>query len=239
MSTLLLRMAAPLQSWGVDSKFERRSTERMPSKSAVIGLIASALGRKRDSDISGLKTLRFGIRIDNEGVLLKDFHTAKHPYDEKRKYITNRYYLADAVFLVGLEGEMSFLTEIEQALQVPAFPLFLGRRSCPPEGRLLLGIRQSELLDALRKEPWLTSEYMKRKSPPQVILRIFMDSDEKDLDAFYQKDVPISFDQEHRQFGFRRVSEQKNPVVIINQNSYRASIVDKTNHDAFSEMEDQ
>ena len=48
MATLLLRLAAPLQSWGADSKFETRKTNREPTKSGVIGLLAAALGLRRD-----------------------------------------------------------------------------------------------------------------------------------------------------------------------------------------------
>ena len=44
MATLLLRLAAPLQAWGADSKFETRKTNREPTKSGVIGLLAAALG---------------------------------------------------------------------------------------------------------------------------------------------------------------------------------------------------
>ena len=33
MATLLLRLAAPLQAWGADSKFETRKTGREPTKS--------------------------------------------------------------------------------------------------------------------------------------------------------------------------------------------------------------
>ena len=44
MATLLLRLAAPLQSWGADSKFEVRKTNREPTKSGVLGLLAAALG---------------------------------------------------------------------------------------------------------------------------------------------------------------------------------------------------
>ena len=47
MSTLLLRLAGPLQAWGNDSKFETRRTGREPSKSGVIGLLAAALGKKK------------------------------------------------------------------------------------------------------------------------------------------------------------------------------------------------
>ena len=118
MATLLLRLAAPLQSWGADSKFEIRKTEREPTKSGVIGLLAAALGLRRD-DAAGLQPLcglRFGVRVDREGALLEDFHTAGNPTPRqvqaaRRKgrtpdapYVTRRYYLADAVFLVGLES---------------------------------------------------------------------------------------------------------------------------------------
>lgn len=48
MATLLLRLAAPLQAWGADSKFETRKTGREPTKSGVIGLLAAALGLRRD-----------------------------------------------------------------------------------------------------------------------------------------------------------------------------------------------
>lgn len=67
MSTLLLRLAGPMQAWGTDSKFEVRGAGREPSKSGVIGLLAAALGRSRDSDLSDLNALRFGIRVEQEG----------------------------------------------------------------------------------------------------------------------------------------------------------------------------
>ena len=44
MSTLLLRFAGPVQSWGINSKFEVRRTENAPSKSGVTGLLAATLG---------------------------------------------------------------------------------------------------------------------------------------------------------------------------------------------------
>ncbi|MFR9308137.1 MAG: type I-E CRISPR-associated protein Cas5/CasD, partial [Lachnospiraceae bacterium] len=99
MSTLLLRFAAPLQAWGTDSKFEVRRTDRNPSKSGVIGLLGAALGIPRDGDFSALRRLKMGVRVDREGVLLRDYHTAHAP-EGKASYITHRYYLSDAIFLV-------------------------------------------------------------------------------------------------------------------------------------------
>ena len=74
MSTLLLRLAGPMQSWGTDSKFDVRRTQREPSKSGVIGLIAAALGIPRQDQeiLHTLASLRLGIRVDGEGTMIRD-----------------------------------------------------------------------------------------------------------------------------------------------------------------------
>jgi len=41
---LLMWLEAPLQAWGVDSKFCRRDTLNFPTKSGILGLVCSALG---------------------------------------------------------------------------------------------------------------------------------------------------------------------------------------------------
>lgn len=242
MSTLLLRLAAPLQSWGVDAKFNRRGTERIPTKSGVVGLIAAALGRRRNESIDDLQVLRFGVRVDREGALLRDYHTAK---SKEAAYVTHRYYLSDAVFLVALEGDYKFLSDIEYALKSPVFPLSLGRRSCPPEGRVSLGIRDKTLLEALRDEPWLVSDWAKKKEVPQVHLRIVTDAGEEDTATYFQRDVPLSFNQLHRRFGFRRVFESV-PLVHFNLHSRRvvtnratACLSEDTAHDPMAELEEE
>lgn len=233
MSTLLLRLAAPLQSWGVDAKFDRRGTERIPTKSGVIGLATAALGRRRNESLEDLQKLGFGIRIDREGTLLRDYHTAR---SEKSAYVTHRYYLSDAVFLAGLEGDEALLLAIEVALHHPMFPLFLGRRACPPEGRLSLGIRMGKtLLEALREEPWQASDWQRRREALEVSLRIVTDDDGKDNNAYFQRDVPISYDHIHRQFGFRRVSD-RGLCIVPNPDSRRAVVEGPTEHDPMQEL---
>ena len=120
MPTLLLRLAAPLQSWGSSSKFEIRTTEKMPTKSGVVGMLAAAMGLRRDAELSELNMLKFGVRADCEGEDITDFHIAR---SEKSSYVTYRHYLSDAVFLVGLEGEEKILKTLKIALQNPCFPL--------------------------------------------------------------------------------------------------------------------
>ena len=176
MATLLLRLAAPLQAWGADSKFETRKTNREPTKSGVIGLLAAALGLRRDESeaLARLAQLRFGVRVEREGQLLVDYHIAK-TQDQKTSYVTYRHYLQDAVFLAGIESEdTALLQQLQQALLHPAFPLYLGRRSCPPTLPLCLGIRQGSLLDVLRTEP------MQGRKPETGKLRIVADADPAD-----------------------------------------------------------
>lgn len=235
MSTLLLRLAAPLQSWGVGAKFDRRGTERAPTKSGVIGLVAAALGLRRNEPLGKLQELRFGVRIDCEGTLLRDYHTVK---SETSAYVTNRYYLSDAVFLAGLEGDEKLLEDIEHALRFPVFPLFLGRRSCPPEGRVSLGIRVGQpLLEALRGEPWLVGDWARRREKPEVRLRIVTDAGEDDVNAYFQRDNPVSFNQAHRKYGFSRVSASP-PLAVSNPDSRRAAEESPTEHDPILELKE-
>src|SRR5262245_45694114 len=83
MGTLLLRLAGPMQSWGTDSRFSVRDTGLEPSKSGVIGLLCAALGKPRveqpgdgQPTLAKLSALRMGVRVDREGVMRRDFHTA-------------------------------------------------------------------------------------------------------------------------------------------------------------------
>lgn len=233
MSTLLLRLAAPLQSWGIASKFDTRDTAREPTKSGVIGLLAAAMGRSRKDDLKDLRDLNFGVRIDQPGLLLRDYHTAR-PKKDKSSFVTTRHYLADAVFLVGLEGEVTFLQKIAEALQNPVFPLYLGRRSCPPVGQLILGLRNQVLRQALETEPWQASEWFQKKQKNQVKLTIVCDARQDEPGAFLRRDVPVSFDQRHRQYGMRTVLDIADALTISKSQS-TAEL--PTEHDAMAGLE--
>ncbi|MGI6009629.1 MAG: type I-E CRISPR-associated protein Cas5/CasD [Methanomethylophilus sp.] len=206
MPTLLIRLAGPLQSWGTSSHFNNRGTAREPSKSGVIGMLAAAMGRSRDDSVEDLAALRFGVRIDQTGPITKDFHTARHPTNAKLAFVTNRYYLSDSVFVAGLEGDAGLLEEADRALRSPQYPLFLGRRSCPPAGRVSLGIRDMTLEDALRNEPWCASEWYRRRMGKEVDLEIVTDSSGNGSSSETAQDVPESFSQERREFSSRGIT---------------------------------
>ncbi|MEO3862796.1 type I-E CRISPR-associated protein Cas5/CasD [Acrocarpospora sp. B8E8] len=84
-ATLLIRLAGPLQAWGTGSRFLHRDTDpERPTKSGVLGLLAAADGHHRDQHdtdypdalpLAILAKLRFGVRADRPGVLIRDFHT--------------------------------------------------------------------------------------------------------------------------------------------------------------------
>ena len=203
MSTLVLRLAAPMQSWGADSKYNERRTCREPTKSGVIGMLAAALGCRRDDTetLSVLSGLRFGVRADREGVSLRDFQMA-HRWHENESTLTYRDYLCDAVFLAGLEGNRELLEQLKDALFHPVYPLFLGRRSCPPAGHIFLGIEDAPLEDVLRTYPWQGESWKQQEMPAR--LRVVLDTQE----GYAQRqDVPVSFSPLKRQFGWRNIRE--------------------------------
>ena len=223
MSALLLKLAAPLQSWGASSRYTTRETRTEPTKSGVLGMLASAQGWNRDHDITDLLQLKFGVRIEQKGQLVRDYQTARPTQfqEENRKKgelpdmpLTYRYYVSDACYLVVLVSQArSILETIEGALNHPKWPLFLGRRSCPPAGQLVLGIRDSydTVEDVLTKEPWHASSWYKKRSYYENSykyedLEIVYDSEDKAL--YTQSDVPVSFDIRHRRYALRSIGRR-------------------------------
>lgn len=206
MNTLLMRFSAPMQSWGVESRFSVRNSGLEPSKSGVIGLLCAALGRPRDADLSDLNTLRMGLRVDREGTLQSDYQIAQHVLasdgkEQKESVTSTRYYLADAIFLVGLESKsLELLQQLQFALQHPAWMLFLGRKAFAAATPIWLkgGILEGEGLEtALRHFP-LLSHWPEGKKPQEVRLVV-----EDPLGEQYRNDVPISFAR--REYTPRRV----------------------------------
>lgn len=210
MGTLLLRLQGPMQSWGISSHFTERDTAREPSKSGVIGLLCAALGKPRDADLEELTALRMGVRVDKEGILEKDFQAAQDIMQADNKKvrsnpeISNRYYLADAVFLVGLEGDITLLQNIHKALQNPHWQQYLGRKAFPPGKPIYLpdGVKEAQLEIALIEYPALTNN-----CDEQVRLVI-----EDPAGEIVRNDVPINFAE--RRFTSRRIHMET--TVILN-----------------------
>jgi CRISPR system Cascade subunit CasD len=152
-----------MQSWGTQSRFLERDTGLEPSKSGVVGLLCAALGWPRERDVDDLAALFMGVRVDREGVMQRDYHTAlevaKADGGKPGTVVSNRYFLADADFLVGLAGtDLALLRDLDAALAAPRWPLSLGRKAFVPGRPIRLaegGVRPDhDLAIALCGEPW-------------------------------------------------------------------------------------
>lgn len=224
MSVLLLRLAGPLQSWGQSSRFRRRDSARWPTKSGVLGLVAAAKGLRRTDPIEDLLALSFGVRVDAEGKVLTDFHTVHNSGPDKPPTVSYRDYLADATFVAALQGERQLIEALTEALERPKFPLYLGRRSCPVEGQLVMGVVEDEPLAALAGAPWQARVDLRRRQPLDVQLDVYLDS--TDFADQNQRDVPISYDPTHREYGWRAVKHERVTVANPDGREGAAGLVD-------------
>lgn len=217
MKTILLKLKGPMQSWGTSSHFETRNTDYYPSKSAVIGIIAACFGYRRDQGqdqekaIKALNELDFALRIDQPGMLLRDYHIAKK-YQEtgevEQQYVTKRYYMEDAVFVVAIShADDERMEKIYEALKHPYFSPFMGRRSCPVPLDFIIKMTEEDAITALEKLEWQAAEWYKdwyKKKHADYRADIYAD---KALIpqgiATMRKDYVISFSQKERKFGPR------------------------------------
>jgi len=229
---LVLRLAGPLQSWGSSSLYNRRETALHPTKAGVVGLLAAAKGLRRTDSIEDLLQLRLGVRVDRPGLMLRDYHTVSDLTGEpllsarvnakgqqqrtspkKHTHVTERFYLQDACFVAAIEGPEATVRGLAEAVRHPGFPLYLGRRSCPPAQPLLLPgddslVWEPDLLAVLRAVPWqgrpLRQPGRNRYSWPQSLPATYDDDRGTDEVA----DVPVSFAPTERGMTTRLVSTE-------------------------------
>jgi CRISPR system Cascade subunit CasD len=168
---LLFTFAAPLASFGDIAPGERRVSASRPGRSGLIGLIAAALGLKRDDPRQRplAQNLAFAVRVDRSGGVLMDYHTTQTaPARKGRRFSTRRdelqspdlgtilsqrEYRTDSAFTIAVLAQESSpftLAQIAAALSRPHFILTAGRRACPlglpPAARV---IHAKTLLEAL------------------------------------------------------------------------------------------
>jgi len=218
MSTLLLRLSGPMQSWGTASRFDQRDTGKEPSKSGVIGLLAAALGIDRENwiDLKPLAFLSMGVRHDRPGVPKRDYQTAgcARQYEiikadgtlSKDGVVSHRYYLADATFLVALEGDdRQLLKKAHAKLCNPTWPLALGRKSYLPSDPIWIedGVQDARLQDVLKQWPWIASQRKWEELPDNLLVSI----ESGDGSGVLRMDQPLSSFAERR-FGARFVRSE-------------------------------
>ncbi|MFN3598092.1 MAG: type I-E CRISPR-associated protein Cas5/CasD [Rubricoccaceae bacterium] len=142
MTGFLLHLYGPMQAWGDTGFGQLREAGEFPSRAAVLGLVAAALGLPRADDRLVLlhEALRVDVATARPGDVRRDFHTVETRVGGNRT-LTARDYHHDAHFVAlvrpAAPEHASLLADAEAALRRPAFGTFLGRRSCPPALPLL------------------------------------------------------------------------------------------------------
>ena len=151
-----------------------------------------------------------GVRVDREGLVAREYHTAlkvlRARGDLQDCVTSARYYLADASFLVGLEGDYNLLQRLQQALHHPVWPLYLGRKAFVPGEPIALqnGLKEGlGLAEALAQVPWRGRPGERRPER----LRVVRDDPHG---SEVRHDLPISF--EKRMFAIRRVTTEWWPI---------------------------
>lgn len=169
---LAFRLHGPTASWGtVEAGVERRPSGRDPGRSAVLGLLAAALGlRRQDSErhdaLSG--AVRLAVCGHGPRRLVQDYRTVQtveplrgedfptrgHALARARKVHTLtgwRQHVEDGLWRVFVAAPATDLTAISEALQRPVFGLYLGRRehplALPPDPRPVEGGLPEALAD--------------------------------------------------------------------------------------------
>lgn len=183
MATLVVRLAGPLQSWGVQPRLRVVDSHSTPTWSGLLGACRAALGHGREADlgdVSWLRELTMAVRVDQSGVARSDYHTVNPlPGDYGRfgltgtklglvtkgdgkawvvdnkppAFPTRRFYLHDAAFVWLTEGQTDSIQRLADALVAPQWTIALGRKSCPPSSPFLLGISETSLEATARAVP--------------------------------------------------------------------------------------
>lgn len=230
MSYLLLWLEAPLQSWGVNSKFSRRTTMMFPTKSGILGIILAAMGKGGEQ--KGLLSLfaecdlqvdAFPKKDNLECLNLEDFHMVGSGYNDSDPWenllipktsdrkkavgggakLTYRYYLQDMAYGAFLEGSKSLLDEIGNALNNPVWPIFLGRKCCIPTEMIFQGVYEGkcECISMAKK--------LATKKERDCSFSVLQENSIEKGEVFILNDVPI-------QFGDRKLYKERYVTIVKN-----------------------
>jgi CRISPR system Cascade subunit CasD len=150
---LTFLLHAPLAACGDQAMSNRRGTWLRPGRSAVMGLVAGALGIDRKDEQAHTELHRdygLALRVEQCGPLLRDFHTAQMPARKKGVHyatrreelravgdndpvVTERFYIQELTCVVALwpRGLARWtLEEIAEAMLTPRWAPYLGRLCC-------------------------------------------------------------------------------------------------------------
>ncbi|MCY4382797.1 MAG: type I-E CRISPR-associated protein Cas5/CasD [Nitrospinae bacterium] len=181
---LVFLLSGPMASFGGYAGHERRGSGPAPMRSAVLGMVGAALGIDR-ADTEGHAALRaYSVAVQpfQQSMPLRDYHTVqtvptariKRPPTRRRALeragravntmITIRDYRCDVLVGVALWGDGHWPLDLfAERLRRPEFPLYLGRKSCPPASPLnpevVMSAGPVEALARIEIPEWLRPEW--------------------------------------------------------------------------------
>ena len=221
MRILVLRLDAPLVSFGAPAVDQNGVVQTFPALSMFTGLIANALGwDHRDVDkLEDLQErLRYAARIDCRGEALLDYQTVDLGMDwmrpENAGWTTRgvvayragasgeathqryRHYRADSVHTVALSligDEAPSPDEVAEALRKPARPLFIGRKCCLPAAPVLL-----DVVDGTSLVSVLASIPRPARADPGRLPAFWWDGDDATAAGGDSRIVPVTDERDWR-----------------------------------------
>jgi CRISPR system Cascade subunit CasD len=244
MEFLVFQLYGPLAAWGEIAVGEHRPSAAHPSKSAIIGLLAAALGIRRNEETKQQALVEgygLGMRLTAVGEFLRDFHTVQIPVKRKgdRFYTRRDELLADELETYPLSlrdyrleayAQIALwrrshppytLDELAKHLQKPRFTLYLGRKSCPPAlplyPRCLVAETLKSAFDRYHKElPMLKSVKLPQESQARYYWEA-LTPEQTGIPlnlAYPRRDIPLS--RQRWQF---REREERFALETVGENS--------------------
>jgi len=138
MKTLILKTEG-MSAYGLQTFDVHRKVNHFPTRSAIIGLLAAALGitRKEQSALYELsENLTIAVQVNNAGEKMMDYHTVQNfrsPMGKIQKATkpTYREYWCDSEHTFAISADCELIEKLVVAVKYPKFTLFQGRKSCP------------------------------------------------------------------------------------------------------------
>ena len=134
-------MSGMMAGWSDAPRLRYRLTSPVPHRSAIIGMLAAAMGIPRGDDLSLFDDLEISVADCATPELMSDFQTIRNAvtYDGAagRSAITHRHYVVDPCVTVVVSGDDALIQRIKGALKCPHWQPYLGRRNCVPSQPLI------------------------------------------------------------------------------------------------------
>lgn len=138
MKTLILKTEG-LSAYGLQTFDVHRRANHFPTRSAIVGLLAAAIGitRKEQQALYELsESITTAVQVNETGEKIMDYHTVQNfrsPEGKIQKGTkpTYREYWCDSEHTFAISAGSDLIIQLEQAVKAPKFNLFQGRKCCP------------------------------------------------------------------------------------------------------------